>query len=207
MGTGECAYCGASFEEDEQYLRHLRDEHREELGPIEQRRVAELESDDETPTAAMFGALLGGLLLAGLLAYVLFFSGGSGASDPNTSGLTQPQNVGSVHYHGTINASIGGQDLDFGRQKFQLQADAFHFENGEGQRWHVHAEEVTLAWAMQTLGIDVTDGTVTYRGTTYGDEAGETATVTVNGESVNPTEYVLQKGDEIRIVANASQSS
>jgi sulfur carrier protein ThiS len=204
MKTGECAYCGASFEDDEAYLRHLRDEHRGELGPIEQRRVAELESDDETPTAAMFGALLGGLLLAGLLGYVLFFSGGSGASDPNTSGLTQPTNVGSVHYHGTIDATVGGQDLDFGRQQFQLQADAFHFENGKGERWHVHAEQVTLAYAMQTLGIDVTGGTVAYDGTTYGDDPNETAVVRVNGESVNPKQYVLKKGDSVRIVANRS---
>ena len=112
--------------------------------------------------------------------------------------------IWSVHYHGTIDASIAGQDLDFGRQQFQLQADAFHFENGEGQRWHVHARQVTLAWAMRTLGIDVTNGTVSYQGTTYGDDGGETATVTVNGGSVTPTDYVLQQGDEIRIVADTA---
>ncbi|WP_276299111.1 C2H2-type zinc finger protein [Halorussus lipolyticus] len=205
MGTGECDHCGASFADEEDYLRHLRDEHPDELGPIEQRRVAELDPDDDgAPTAAVYGAVLGGLLLAGLLAYVLFSSGGGGASDPNTASLTQPRNVGAVHYHGTIDATIGGQELDFGRQRFQLQADAFHFENGEGERWHVHAERVTLAYAMQTLGIDVTNGTVAYDGTTYGDDPGETAIVEVNGESVTPGEYVLQKGDSVQIVANES---
>ncbi|WP_135853631.1 hypothetical protein [Halorussus salinus] len=209
----QCDHCGATFEDEEAYLHHLGDEHGDDLGPIEQRRVESLRFDDEGPTMAMYGGAVGALAIGVLLAYLLFFSGGgaggAGASDDasgaaDASGLTRPQAVGSVHYHGTIEATIGGQQLDFGRQRFQLQADAFHFENGEGQRWHVHAEEVTLAWAMQTLGIDVTNGTVAYRGTTYGDDAGETATVTVNGESVAPTEYVLRRGDEIRIVANAS---
>lgn len=63
---------------------------------------------------------------------------------------------------------------------------------------------MTLAWAMRTLGIDVTNGTVSYQGTTYGDDGGETATVTVNGGSVTPTDYVLQQGDEIRIVADTA---
>ena len=208
-----CGHCGATFDDEETYLRHLRDEHGDDLGPIEQRRVAGLKSDDDGSAVVMYGAAVGALAIGVLLAYLLFFAGGGaggtgdGAGDAAAGDLTQPKAVGSVHYHGTIDATIGGQELDFGRQQFQLQADAFHFENGEGQRWHVHAEEVTLGWAMQTLGIDVTNGTVAYRGTTYGDDAGETATVTVNGESVTPTEYVLQKGDEIRIVANASQSS
>jgi sulfur carrier protein ThiS len=207
MNTEECDYCGASFDDEEAYFGHLRDEHRDELGPIEQRRVADMEPDDDgAPNAAVYGAILGGLLLAGLLAYLLFFSGGSGANDPDTNGLTQPQNVGSIHYHGTIDATIGGQELDFGRQRFQLQADAFHFENGDGEQWHGHAERVTLAYAMQTLGIDVTNGTVTYDGTTYGDGPNETVIVEVNGESVNPEEYVLEQGDHIRIVANESSS-
>lgn len=208
MNTGECDYCEASFDDEEAYLRHLRDEHSDELGRIEQRRVANLESggDDGAPNAAVYGAVLGGFLLAGLLAYLLFFSGGGGANDTNTNELTQPRNVGAVHYHGTIDATIGGQELDFGRQQFQVQDDAFHFENRDGEQWHGHAERVTLAYAMQTLGIDVTNGTVTYNGTTYGDDPNETAIVEVNGESVNPGEYVLQEGDHIRIVANESSS-
>ena len=71
-------------------------------------------------------------------------------------------------------------------------------------RWHGHAKGVTLSYAMGTLGIDVTEDTVAYQGTTYGDDPGETVVVKVNGESVNPEEYVLQDGDHIQIVANAS---
>lgn len=205
MGSGDCDHCGASFDEEVAYLEHLRDEHGDELGAIERRRVDALAEDDGGPSTATYGIGLGVLALVGLLAYVLFFSGG-GATDTAGPGEGDgPRNHGSVHYHGTITATIGGEQLDFGRQRFQLQDDAFHFENGEGERWHGHAENVTLSYAMGTLAINVTEDTVTYDGTTYGDDPNETVVVTVNGESVTPGEYVLQEGDAIRIVANASE--
>jgi hypothetical protein len=210
MGTGDCDHCGASFDDEEAYLRHLRDEHADELGAIEQRRVADLEPEGSGGSSVVVaGAALGGVLLAGLLAYLLLFSGGgagsgSGSGAADLSGVPEPESVGSVHYHGTIDATVGGQELDFSRDKFQLQAEAFHFERGNGERWHVHAQRVTLAYAMGTLGIDVTNGTVAYDGTTYGDDPGETARVLVNGESVTPSEYVLQQDDTVRIVANGS---
>ncbi|WP_137284389.1 MoaD/ThiS family protein [Halorussus salinisoli] len=202
----ECNHCGATFDDETAYVEHLRDEHADELGRIERRRVDELESDDGGPDAAMYGAALGVLALGGLLAYLILFSGGApGSNGPGgAAGADGPSAVGSVHYHGTIDATVGGQQLNFSRQRFQLQADAFHFENGDGEQWHVHAEEVTLAYAMQTLGIDVTNETVTYDGTTYGDDPNETVVVNVNGEPVTPSEYVLQKGDHVRIVANSS---
>lgn len=200
MDSESCDHCGASFDDETAYLEHLRDEHSDELSRIEQRRVAALESDDEGPSTALYAGAVGVLALLGVLAYLLFFSGGGGGT--NASG--GPSALGSVHYHGTIEVSIDGQQLDFSRQQFQLEADAFHFENNDGEEWHVHAQDVTLSYAMSTLGIDVTEDTLTYDGTTYGDDSGETVVVEVNGESVNPEEYVLQEGDDVRIVANAS---
>lgn len=204
MSEEECEHCGASFDDEEAYLRHLRDRHGDELGPIEQRRVADLESGDDGPDAVVYGAALGALALVGLLAYVLFFSGGGATGTDGSGGSNSPHDLWSVHHHGTITTTIGGEELDFSRQQFQMQADPFHFENRDGEQWHVHAKGVTLSYAMGTLDIDVTEDTVTYDGTTYGDDPGETVVVEVNGESVNPEEYVLQDGDHVRIVANAS---
>jgi sulfur carrier protein ThiS len=207
MSEGECDHCGASFDDEEAYLRHLRDRHGDELGPIEQRRVATLESGDDGPDAVVYGAVLGAVALVGLLAYVLFFSGGgaTGTDGPGAGSNGGPYDVGSVHHHGTITVTIGGDELDFSRQQFQYQADPFHFENRDGEQWHVHAKGVTLSYAMGTLDIGVTEDTVTYDGTTYGDDPDETVVVEVNGESVDPEEYVLQEGDHVRIVANASE--
>jgi sulfur carrier protein ThiS len=207
VSSEECSHCGASFDDEETYLRHLLDEHADDLGPIEQRRVATLGSDDEGPDAVVYAAAIGALVLVGLLAYVLFPLGdgaaGTGASDGGSDG-GEPHDLWSVHYHGTITVTIGGQELDFSRREFQMQADPFHFENRDGEQWHVHAKGVTLSYAMETLGINVTANTVTYDGTTYGDDSSETVVVEVNGEPVGPDEYVLQEGDHVRIVANGS---
>ena len=199
MTREECGHCGRQFDDEETYLRHLESEHADELGPIEQRRVATLGDDGDGPGAAVYVGVLGVFAIGGLLAYLLFFSGGGAGS-----GQDGPYDVGSVHYHGTIDVTIDGQELDFSRQRFQYEADPFHFEDGDGEQWHVHARGVTLSYAMGTLGIEVTENTVTYEGTTYGDDPDETAVVEVNGESVTPDEYVLEEGDHIRIVANGS---
>jgi hypothetical protein len=190
----DCSYCGESFDSEDAYLAHLEAVHEGELGPIDRRRIG-----DETEE----GIGLRGILLAAIVvipvvvaAYVLFFTGGS------------PSNVGSAHTHGTINVTIGGTELDFSRAEFQVADDAFHFEGGDGEIWHVHEHRVTLEYAMQTLGIEVTEDTVRYDGETYTEE-NATVIVEVNGEPVDPASYELSgasvanadDGDHIRIVA------
>jgi hypothetical protein len=209
----ECNYCDASFEAEGDYLEHLHADHDEsELSRIDRRRVADhvgAEEDGEFPTGPV---ILAGvvLLTVVVLAYVMFFvNDGGGASGPAAASgdvgevEKTPYGVGSVHEHGTITVTIDGQQLDFSQQQYQLAADPFHFENGNGQQWHKHAQDVTLEYAMSTLGIGVTDDSVTFDGTTY--EAGQdNVTVTVNGNDVDPSSYVLQEGDSIRIVAEQS---
>ncbi|WP_255516613.1 hypothetical protein [Haloferax sp. KTX1] len=108
-----------------------------------------------------------------------------------------------LHVHGTIDFSVDGEELDFSRDKYQQAGhnDHFHFEGGHSNPWHAHSAHVTLAYGMSTLdGINVTDESVTYNGTTYpydGDNG--TVTVTVNGESVDPTDYYLKNGDSVSI--------
>ncbi|MDX1745764.1 MAG: hypothetical protein R3324_07490, partial [Halobacteriales archaeon] len=121
--------------------------------------------------------------------------------DGAPAGGPTPSGLGSVHLHGTIEMTVDGEAVDFSRDRYQLQADAFHFESREGGRWHVHARGVTLGWAMATLGIEVTGSSVTVEGRTYRDGAdGVSVTVEVNGEPVSPASYVLREGDHVRIV-------
>lgn len=202
----DCDYCGESFGGEDAYLDHLAAEHEGELGPIDRRRV---ESSDGGGGGLLAGlsagpvALVLVLVLAGgAVAYVTFGVGGGGSPG-------EPYDYGTVHKHGTINVTINGQTLDFRKSKYQMQDRAFHFEGGNGRLWHVHARGVTLAYAMETLGINVTANSVTFEGTTYRDDDPEwEVVVEVNGESVDPDEYVLQgaseanyqQGDHIRIV-------
>jgi hypothetical protein len=201
----ECDHCGMSFDDEAEYLRHLRDAHPGDLSRIEQRRVEELESESDSegvPTVAVYGATVVGILLAGAIAYVFFLSGG-GAGDESVK--TEPTNLRSVHDHGTMNVTIDGQTLDFSQQQYQLQDDYFHYEGGSGERWHVHGQQVTLEYALSTLGIHVSENSVTFDGTTYdGDDEGTTVTFEVNGESVNPRNYVLEDGDHVRVIVTTA---
>jgi len=202
----DCDYCGESFDGEDAYLNHLADEHANELGPIDRRKVEGqgAGTDDivsSIPTGPLALVFVIGVSIA-LIVYVTFFFGGGSASGP---GSGEPYNVGSVHYHGTINMTVTGERVDFSRSEYQLQADAFHFESNEGRRWHAHAQGVTLQWAMQSLDINVTENSVTFEGTTYRDSDPDVSVeVTVNDQSVVPSEYVLQEGDHIRIVVTQS---
>lgn len=210
----ECNYCDASFEQEGAYLEHLHTEHDEsELSRIDRRRVADHVGDDEEGEFPTGPAIIGGTLLltVGILVYVVFFlniGGGSGpaAASGSVGDVEQtPYGLQTVHQHGTIDVIIDGNTLDFSQQQYQLQADAFHFESGNGVRWHKHAQGVTLEYAMSTLGIGVTDSSVTFQGTTYNESDPDTnVTVAVDGNDVDPSSYVLQDDDRIRIVANSS---
>lgn len=202
-----CRYCGDEFDDDDAYLSHLQDAHDDEMGRVDRRRVEAATGDDE-PSQLRRGAniaipVLLLLAVAGIL-YALFGTGGGSPGD--TAAAKEPTDLWSVHYHGTMEMIVLGDRVDFSQSTYQLQADAFHFEEDNGERWHVHAKDVTLAWALATLDIEVTENSVTYKGTTYSDsDPAYNVSITVDGEPVDPESYVLKKGDEVRIiVTNAS---
>ncbi len=227
----DCDYCGDSFDDEGAYLRHLREDHEGELGAIDQRRVESELGDDGggLPTGPL---VLGLVLLAAVLVvvYVVVFVGGGDASpatDTGTEGNADageaslgevaqtPGPTGSAHEHGTMEVVIDGQRIDFSRQTYQLRADKFHFEGGDGQVWHKHATGVTLEWAMASLDIGVSEEIVVFEGTVYRDsDPGTDVTVTVNGEPVDPQTYVLvgvdaanaNQGDDVRIVVETNES-
>lgn len=207
----ECKYCDASFEDEAAYLEHLYDEHDEsELSRIDRRRVAAHvgeEEDGEFPTGPV---IIAGTLLftVAVLVYVVFFLN-TGGSRPAAAGSVgdvarTPYGAGTVHHHGPIDVVIDGQRVNFSRPRYQRLDQAFHFERGNGERWHTHAKGVTLEYALSTLGIGVTDTSVTYMGTTYREgDANRTVTVAVDGRDVDPSSYVLQEDDHISVRVRA----
>jgi sulfur carrier protein ThiS len=198
----DCSYCTQSFDTEDAYRDHLAETHTDEMGRIDRRRVSDrLDSEEQRLSAGLIvGAILGVLLIGGG-AYVLF-TGGTGSGGATASG-GQPSALGSIHIHGSMVMTVDGERIDFSKEKYQVQDRYFHFEGGNGDRWHVHGKGVTLQYGMQTLGINVTNNSVTFNGTTYRDGNPNTSvTVAVNGEPVNPATYVLKDGDSIRITAN-----
>jgi hypothetical protein len=217
----DCTYCGASFDDEDAYLAHLEAEHEGELGPIDRRKVQGGSDGDggfDVPTGPV---VLTVVLLAGVgvVAFSLLGGGGGGGSGGGTvNGIAVETTPAATadHYHGTANVTVLGERIDFSQQRYQLQADAFHFEGGNGVVWHGHAQRVTLQYAMATLDINVTESTVTVDGTTYRDASDDYAvTVEVDGESVTPSDYVLQgasdqnpgEGDFIHIVVERTGGS
>ena len=210
----DCPHCTESFEDEAGFLAHLRDDHPAEFGAVDRRRLEQLSGGDDDGISGT-ALLLSGLALAvvGIVVFVTFGLGGSSGDDGVAAAQT-PTNVGSAHHHGTLEMVVLGERVDFSQSQYQLQANAFHFEAGEGTVWHVHAQGVTLDWAMSSLGIEVTEHSVTFDGTTYRDSSPEYAvSVTVDGEPVDPETYVLQgtsgtqnaasQGDNVRIVVEA----
>lgn len=203
----ECEYCGATHDSETAHLKHLKAEHRDELGPIDKRRIGDIDDDSEFPTGPV---ALGVVILASLaiVGYVVVIAGSGGAE------AGEPHSLGSVHQHGTINMTVDGHVVDFSKPQFQepQHNQAFHFEGGVGEIWHVHAQGVTLHYALNTIDINVTDDAVTFNGTTYRDSDPEwDVIVEVDGEDVDPVSYVLQgvgpedaalngEGDDIHIV-------
>lgn len=198
----ECSYCGESFDDEDTHLRHLRDEHGNDLGSIDRRRVADLEDDHgrELPTGPL---VLGGVLLiaVAVVAYVILFTGSGSAQGPGP--------FGSAHEHGILEMVVLGETVDFSREQYQTAADRFHFESGNGDVWHAHATDVTIRWGMSTLpGIEVSGESITYEDRTYREGEGYEISITVNGERVDPETYVLDgvenppydRGDSVRIV-------
>ena len=197
----DCDHCGDSFDEEAAYLAHLDAEHADELGAIERRRVEELDEDDGIGTGPL---VLGVVVVAAavLVAYVVFVAGtGSGGVPASVEEVAQePTDTGSVHYHGTMEIVVAGDPVDLSQDRYQLADRGFHFEQGNGERWHAHARGITLEYALATLDIGATADSVWYDGTRYTDGENANVTLAVNGESVNPKEYVLREGDSVRVV-------
>jgi len=191
----DCDYCGSSFDDDDEYLRHLGKKHYDDLSNLERKRVDDVSEDEDSAVWSYVALGAVGLVFAGIF-YFLIFGGGGGGNQYTT---VQPGQVGTAHVHGNIDVVIDGQEIDFSRSRYQLQDRRCHFEGGGGERWHVHATDVTLGYGMSTLGIMIDGNEVTFDGETYTN-----ATVEVNGRSVDASSYVLNEGDQVRIVANGT---
>lgn len=106
------------------------------------------------------------------------------------------------HAHGTLNVTVEGEQANFTDEKYVKADRFFHYHGNEnGERWHAHAMNITVAYAISTFpDMKLTDESFTYQGEYYrGDNFGTTLNVTVNGEQVDPESYILKDGDDIKV--------
>lgn len=186
----DCDYCDRSFPDEDAYLTHLGEEHEDELGRIDSRRVAGHRSTAGISIPPMVYYAAGGLglfLLSGALVYyaVGAFSGGNG---------------GFVHEHGTIEVTVDGQSVNL--HQYSDETEEFHFHPGDPQ-WHMESMEgrLTLADALSRIGIEVSQERLALPDRSYDEsDAGTEVVVRVNGEQVDPASYELRDEDHAEIV-------
>lgn len=219
----ECDYCGETHESERAHLRHLKSEHRDELGPIDKRRVGDVSVGDEgVPVGPIaIGAIV--VISAAVVGYVVLMAGGdagaNGVDHGDIAADGEPYDAGAIHTHGSIEAVIDGEEIDFESDPRISGDQAFHFHDGYYEQYgthiyHVEARGVTLQYALGTIGIAVNDeGTVLeFDGETYDDgDPDTTVEITVDGEAVAPADHLLEgvpdedaaaagEGDDVRIV-------
>lgn len=103
------------------------------------------------------------------------------------------------HSHGSLEATIDGEEVNFSQDRYTMNDEFFHFHGDEdASRWHAHSMNLTVSYAISAFdAFEVSNESVTYNGTTY--DADRT-TITVNDEEVDPDAYVLKDGDDIELV-------
>lgn len=216
--TTDCPYCGDSVP-DESYERHLRRNHADELTPIDRRRVGP-RSDSTSSRSLVLYASLGSILVLFAFGYALVFL----VDDPATdTAAVQPDPTTPVHEHGRITVQYDGTTVDFSEQQYLEADDCFHFHAdgdaaesaGDGTRvWHTHCGDVTVEYALATLGMEVTADSATIEGQQFSTADGDEIRVTVDGEPVDPRTYVLDgvepvdaasdgAGDDVRVVVRS----
>lgn len=197
----DCNYCDESFTSEDDYVSHLAGNHDGELSRVDKRRVEQLDTSPTPDSIDFRSVATGGVIVVAILITIglVVFNPTQGPAQSGDAEVT-PTSLGASHIHGPISVEIQDEQLDFSEPVFQLQDDFFHFEGGNGDRWHIHGNRVTLEYALQSLDIDVTADSVTYDGTTYNDSSAEyNVTVTVNGDTITPSEYILTDGDAIQV--------
>ena len=207
----QCAYCGDSVAEEE-YDGHLRTNHGDELGAIDRRRVGDRPSKRSRRSLVAYVGV-GALGVVFVAAYLFLFLGSAGS----TSGAaTQPDSSSPIHEHGTIAVSYDGTEVDFDDPQYVLRDECFHFHTADSSElWHTHCEDVTIEYALETLGMELTGDSFSVDAESFSVADGDTISVTVDGEPVDPQEYVLDgvgsvedaadgAGDHVEVVVESS---
>lgn len=205
----DCPHCELSLDTEEDVLRHVADEHPDEMGAIERRRLQDLESRSLGRRAGVVAGVAISLVVAAVFFYYLVFA--------DLTDIVQPTDRGAVEEYGTIEVTVDGEPVNLSQQEY-LEADPYWYLDpetvggaDEGYVWEKHGRDVTLEYALLTIGVDVgaTPANATIReptaeaGAVDGERGersfdvadGDTVEVTVDGEQVDPREHRLQGAD------------
>jgi len=213
MSDLRCDHCDDAFDTERERIQHVLDEHDDDINSHERdslkRELNKLGTDGGTSfSIRQYAKPLIGVVAVIALVGVAFASGlisvDTGNDEPTTNadGDISPGAPGTTHEHAQFDVVIDGQEIDFSQPRYQIgqtQNRYIHFEGGDGQTIHKHATDTTIAFALESLGMAITDACLTLdTGEEYCESEGN-LTVQANGNAVNASSYVIQEGDVIEV--------
>ncbi len=135
------------------------------------------------------------LLIVGVIAYLFVMGMFFGPLDRPP----QPGEPGTAHTHLYFAISVDGERIDLSQERYQLADRRTHFENGDGEILHVHAEDVTVRYTLKTLGIGLNETCIT-TGETRCANSTRDLRVYVDGEVLeDPLTYVPRQDDSVMV--------
>lgn len=109
-----------------------------------------------------------------------------------------------VHVHADFAVFVNDVKIDFSQEKYQSsvgneKSEVVHVHDGNGNVIHRHAEGITFAQFLASIGFTLTDTCLTDdTGEEYCDDETTTVTLYVNNEAIeNRVAYVPQEEDGI----------
>ena len=126
---------------------------------------------------------------------------GSGFEDDQIFADDRIGLVNSAHDHADMIVYVNGERIDFSQEQFQVRSTYVHFERGDGDVVHTHANNVNLGFNFQALGMRITSTSIsTQDGQLYENGAVGELRVFVNGVRIEePPNYIIQALDKILI--------
>lgn len=110
----------------------------------------------------------------------------------------------SAHRHMSLLIFINGEGVNLSQNRYMLQSEYVHLENGDGTIIHTHATGVTLPYFLSTLNIKLTQNCIKIEQDKQFcsfSEGDGLLKIIVNGKQINNIkEYELRHKDKILIV-------
>ena len=113
--------------------------------------------------------------------------------------------VSPPHYHGTMIIEVDGENTDLSSDQYQMRSGFFHFEAGQGEIWHVHSKGITVQYALESLGFEITNEKISIP--SHPTDC-ELSSVSKSGREID-LGYVFRQADSIQItiVCNRPQTA
>lgn len=193
----KCDQCDKEFNTEEGLNQHKHDKHgvKQEKKEIKKEREEQrkVEIDKKVKGKKTKKWIIVAAVIVALIAGGYFVA----TSLPKSSG-TVVGPPGSTHTHQDMKVYINGKAIDFSLPKYQLRSRAVHFEGGDGFVIHTHATGMTLAYALNTLGIKL-DECLTVDGVRYCNSSNSTLKIYVNGAQISDVNYLFQDLDKVLV--------